>query len=493
MPLSPAPLFPGASPLPPTGKQPPDRRALRVGALLAILTLIVALVLGQLLLVRIEFLTPGLQAQALGGSNGGGGAATFQGFTMAWTRRQTGGGYSTPASLKNMQSQAGLFHMNAVLIPVVADMPDRSDSKILWHSSDSGNMDTLSDNDYVKAIQDARKAGLVPILELELRQFNTLQPVTDSSLYIGKYWSGLRSDKTLTSHRIGAVETAWFDNYTAFAAHYAQMSAQYHLPYFIFGDQLTNLTYDTDSTNAKNDPRGIVRVAGDPQFSCGGRRECAWRHLINALRNQSYATLAGNKSQTGGGYSGKLIYGAYWDAAPEGGAQNPEFESIAWWDAVDYIGVDAYFPLTQNQAIPPLGTLEDSWHGKGNELGLSNSKKDIYARLEKVSDNYHGKPIIFTGAGYQSAPGANSAQGVTNTAPENAEQLNDMQALLMTFTGSPFWAGVFWYADEPISPRHSQPNWDTGTNWAGDTLNDSKDAGKWLATYYHNNPIRCSC
>jgi hypothetical protein len=72
------------------------------------------------------------------------------------------------------------------------------------------------------------------------------------------------------------------------------------------------------------------------------------------------------------------------------------------------------------------------------------------------------------------------------------EQANDMQALLATFAGTSWWAGVFWSADMPLD-RSLQPHWDVGTNWAGQTLATSKLGGKFLAQYYTNNPLPCAC
>src|SRR5260221_3556859 len=66
MPLAPAPLLPGTSPLPTPGRRPPDRRAQRLGALAALPTLLVALLAGQFILPHIVFVAPGLQAQASG-------------------------------------------------------------------------------------------------------------------------------------------------------------------------------------------------------------------------------------------------------------------------------------------------------------------------------------------------------------------------------------------------------------------------------------------
>src|SRR5262245_39894797 len=132
MPLSPSPLLPGTSPLPVPGRRPPDRRALRLGAFVALPMLLVSLVAGQFLLPRRLFIAPGFQASAGAGSPVSAGGLAFQGFVYPWTRRMSGGGYNTPASLKNMQSQANTFHMNAVIIPVVGDMANRSDSPINW-------------------------------------------------------------------------------------------------------------------------------------------------------------------------------------------------------------------------------------------------------------------------------------------------------------------------------------------------------------------------
>ena len=45
-------------------------------------------------------------------------------------------------------------------------------------------------------------------------------------------------------------------------------------------------------------------------------------------------------------YSGKLVYAANWD----------NFKNIPFWNEIDYIGVDAYFPLSE-QVTPSVGEL----------------------------------------------------------------------------------------------------------------------------------------
>lgn len=488
MPLSPAPL-PGTSPLPVPGRRPPSRRALRMAALAAVPVLVASLLLGQFALPRILFVSQSILAEA-GASQPGSGGSTFQGFVYNWTRRDTGGGYTTPDSLKNMKFQAETFRMNTVIIPVVADMPQRSGTKILWRSSDKGNLDTFPDDVYVRAIQDARKAGLVPILELQLRQQDPYSGTDDSGQWVGRGWSDLVSTLSIAgySQPIGALERTWFDNYTEFAVHYAQLSQQYKLPYFIIGDQLTNVSYDTAHTTRKADPRGIINVPGESFPNCAGRRDCEWRHVVQAIRSQSYATIQGNKSREGGGYTGKLIYGASWGGAKEG-ATDPEFEKITWWDAVDFVGVDAFFPLTQLADVS-VETLSDAWHGRGIDLA---GQKDIFGRLQKVADTYN-RQVVFTSAGYVSAPGANgNPLGAPRNTSDVNEQYNDYAALVKTFSGAPFWAGVFWYADQPVSSREKQQYWSTSAAWAGDSLKTSKPAGQFLAEFYKPNPLPCDC
>ena len=501
MPLSPAPLLPGTSPLPDPRGRPPSKRALRLGAFAAFAALVAFLAVGQLFLPQLLFLAPGLQAQAGGGiaDDSAASGATFQGFVYTWSRDMVrnaprGSGYNQPASFQNLQSEAGTFHMNSVIIPVIADMPERSNSPLYWHSSDSHDVSTLSDADYVDAIHDAIKAHLVPILELQVRQHDQVENGgNDTATQVGAGWNfqsyvgiGVGNGGSAT---VGHLEQDWFDNYTAFAAHYAQMSQQYHLPYFIIGDQLANITVDTDYTSRKADPRGIINVPGDP--SCpgtAGRRECEWRHVIHAILSPGYDTIDGHKSQVGGSYGGKLIYAAYW-GKPSAGVQVSEFDHIGWWDAVDYIGVDAYFPLTQNLQDVDLRSLTNAWNGHFNPPG---GEGDIVGRLQRLAENFK-KQIVFTAAGYASAAGSNSADGVSDPTRDDPEQLNDMKALLLTFTPQPWWAGAFWYADEPVVPRESQPFWSSSTAWAGSTLQSSKLAGQWLAGFYHPNPLPCSC
>ncbi|MEQ9201290.1 MAG: hypothetical protein RLO09_01825 [Cyclobacteriaceae bacterium] len=80
-------------------------------------------------------------------------------------------------------------------------------------------------------------------------------------------------------------------------------------------------------------------------------------------------------------YSGKLTYGANWD----------NYENIIFWDKLDYIGIDAYFPLVDD-FHPPIQSMESAW-------------KKTALNIKDFSEKFN-KPILFTEYGYQSVNGA---------------------------------------------------------------------------------------
>ncbi len=76
-------------------------------------------------------------------------------------------------------------------------------------------------------------------------------------------------------------------------------------------------------------------------------------------------------------YSGKITYASNWD----------EYPRTPFWDALDYVGVDAYFPLTEEQN-PTKENMALGWQKWKTRLGqLSSDTK---------------RPILFTEFGYRS-------------------------------------------------------------------------------------------
>ncbi|BDS11042.1 glycoside hydrolase family 113 [Aureispira anguillae] len=142
-----------------------------------------------------------------------------------------------------------------------------------------------------------------------------------------------------------------------------------------------------------------------------------WRALIEEIR-----TI----------YTGKLVYAANWD----------NYHRITFWDALDYIGVDAYFPLTP-QKRPTVNALKEAW------MPTVDSLHAFYKAW--------GRPVLFTEFGYMSLEACAYKAWLLEQMQEQAvlseqAQANALQALLETFGEKSWWAGGFqwkWYVDLP--------------------------------------------
>lgn len=120
-------------------------------------------------------------------------------------------------------------------------------------------------------------------------------------------------------------------------------------------------------------------------------------------------------------YSGKLTYAANWD----------EFQQVPFWDQLDYIGIDAYFPLTEKES-PSISDYEAGW--------LLHKEK-----IKKTHQKY-GKPVLFTEFGYRSVNYAgkkpwdySSTIGEVNF----QAQSNGLQAIYNQFWNEHWFAGGF--------------------------------------------------
>jgi hypothetical protein len=132
-----------------------------------------------------------------------------------------------------------------------------------------------------------------------------------------------------------------------------------------------------------------------------------WRALIAAARET---------------YSGPLTVAANWD----------DYMLVPFWDRLDQIGVDAYFPLSR-ETHPTTATLVAAW-------------QPIRATLKAFSEK-HGRPILFTEYGYRSVDQATWnpwEKENTREWPANAEaQATAFAALLEVFWAEPWFAGGF--------------------------------------------------
>jgi uncharacterized membrane protein len=191
---------------------------------------------------------------------------------------------------------------------------------------------------------------------------------------------------------------AWFQSFTSFILHYAQIAQNENVELLCFGTEYVQLS--------------------------GAQNQARWDAVIAAIRQV---------------YAGKLVYAA--NATFTG----DEFTSVSFWDKVDLLGIDGYFPLT-NHADPTLPELIAAW--RNNEFG-----EDLVATVQNFADA-HQKPLIFTELGYESVAG-------TNTAPfsftlsgtfDPTEQDNCYTAFYTVWAPENSWMlGIFWW-DWPVQP-----------------------------------------
>ncbi|MFT5777184.1 MAG: hypothetical protein ACI837_000115 [Crocinitomicaceae bacterium] len=137
-----------------------------------------------------------------------------------------------------------------------------------------------------------------------------------------------------------------------------------------------------------------------------------WRRLIKEIRVI---------------YSGKLTYAANWD----------DFDKVKFWDALDYIGVDAYFPISK-QGKSKLKHLKKGW-------------LPHMAIMDSVANSLN-KQILFTEYGYRSIKDcAAKPWDYSNEAKVNQEaQEVALEALYQSIWANEIYAGGFlwkWYPD----------------------------------------------
>lgn len=140
-------------------------------------------------------------------------------------------------------------------------------------------------------------------------------------------------------------------------------------------------------------------------------------------------------------YKGEITYAANWD----------NYENVLFWNKLDYIGIDAYFPISQSKT-PAISELEEKW-------------QPILNQLKKFSIK-NRKPILFTEFGYRSMnyTTAGHWEVENQDVVVNLEgQQNAIQALFNTFWDQDWFAGGFlwkWHADNKtggVNDSHYTP------------------------------------
>lgn len=126
-------------------------------------------------------------------------------------------------------------------------------------------------------------------------------------------------------------------------------------------------------------------------------------------------------------YSGKITYAENWDS----------YGNVPFWEELDYIGIDAYFPLAQGKN-PKIKSLKTGWTQIREDLAELTS--------------HTGRQAIFTEYGYRST--ARCAEEPwnyrTNDQLSEKAQYHALQSLYETIWLDPWFGGGFlwkWYPD----------------------------------------------
>ncbi len=127
-------------------------------------------------------------------------------------------------------------------------------------------------------------------------------------------------------------------------------------------------------------------------------------------------------------YKGKLTYASNWN----------EYNRTPFWEELDYIGIDAYFPVDDKQ-LPTLEATKNGWQKHKSEM-------------KTYSDKYD-KPILFTEFGYRSIDFAGKAPWTVDRVDKQVNleaQVILTQALMEEFWREEWFAGGFvwkWFHD----------------------------------------------
>jgi len=120
-------------------------------------------------------------------------------------------------------------------------------------------------------------------------------------------------------------------------------------------------------------------------------------------------------------FSGFLTYSANWDEA----------EDVIFWDQLDFIGIQAFYPLHWENGASYAQYLE----GAGRA-------RDAVRTLSEIIE----RPVLFVEIGYTTRSDAAVEpwlwpDGMTDVAYDEVEQARAMHALITTFAAEPFFAG----------------------------------------------------
>ncbi len=264
--------------------------------------------------------------------------------------------------------------------------------------------------DTVREIQSAKRRGLRVVLVLRL----ALEGALAENRFL---WHGMVMPET------DAELDAWFSSYREFVVAWAEVCEHEGVDVLGIASELSALASTTPVAelpvleeyylNEEKQERERARVLAtgaepDPEHLVAG-----WGDLVDSLpryldeRSRSHAAWA--QAVTGGGdlerlnerrrrldagwraliakvrsrYSGRLTYAANFD----------QYQRVGFWDALDVVGINAYFPLRSDIEMAPGRELEETFTESWRRI-LTDLVE--FRRRRGIAD----RPVLFTELGY---------------------------------------------------------------------------------------------
>ena len=156
-----------------------------------------------------------------------------------------------------------------------------------------------------------------------------------------------------------------------------------------------------------------VLCLGTELYEFANARSEFWKQLITKVRTV---------------YNGKITYAENWD----------KVDKVTFWDRLDFIGVDAYFPLSEGKS-PNVQELRASWEPHKFQLRELSNKFD--------------RKVLFTEYGYRNTDYATRKPWDSSreeTSVNNELQSNALMALYQEFWREDWFSGGFlwkWFHD----------------------------------------------
>jgi hypothetical protein len=175
---------------------------------------------------------------------------------------------------------------------------------------------------------------------------------------------------------------AWRRSYSRFLLHHARLAAEAGVDLLAVGSELSSFD-------------------GDRAF---------WRRLVGRVRRV---------------FSGALTYSANWD----------RYESVRFWDLLDYVGISAYFEVGRSLERLTEEAVAERWEEVRSRLAA------FHRHLRRPV------PLLFTEIGYPSRRGGCTFpwNGSLGTPVDVEEQHLCYRAAARAWIGAPFLGGVFFW------------------------------------------------